>query len=69
MSMSLSRTAFMVVWLVAVALFVLSGVPMTFATGVFLLVGLGVAPAILVIWRNNLCPAGTEVVHLSRTQE
>ena len=63
MSMPLRRKVFIPVWLVVVALFVLSGAPMSFATGVFLLIGLGFAPAILLIWRNNRSAAVAEVLH------
>ena len=54
MSLLFSRKAFIPVWLVVFALFVLSGAPITFATGVLLLIGLGVAPAIvLILWNRN----------------
>ena len=47
MSMLISRKPFIPLWLVVFALFVLSGAPITFATGVLLLIGFGVAPAIV----------------------
>jgi hypothetical protein len=54
MSMLFSRKAFIPVWLVVFALVALSGEPMTFATGVLLLIGLGVAPAIvLILWKKS----------------
>jgi len=54
MSMLFSRKAFIPVWLVVAALVALSGEPMTFATGVRLLIGLGVAPAIvLILWNKS----------------
>ena len=55
MSMPISRKAFIPVWLVVFALFALSGAPMTLATGVLLLIGLGIAPAIvLILWNRTL---------------
>ena len=63
MSLPFSRKTFIPEWLVVVALFVLSGAPMTFATGVLLLIGLGVAPAIVLIWLNTPSPARAEVRH------
>ena len=63
MSMLISRKAFIPLWLVVFALFVLSGAPITFATGVLLLIGLGVAPAIgLILW-NRSSPTVAEVLH------
>ena len=56
MSVPLSRKRFIPEWLVVVALVVLSGPPMTFATSVLLLIGLGVAPAIVLIWWNKPSP-------------
>lgn len=63
MSMLISRKPFIPLWLVVFALFVLSGAPITFATGVLLLIGFGVAPAIgLVLW-NRPSPTVAEVLH------
>jgi hypothetical protein len=50
MAMSFSRTAIIPVWLVVFGLFALFGSPMTFATGVVVLVG-GAALAI-VLWKG-----------------
>jgi len=52
MSMSFNRTAIIPVWLVVFGLFALFGSPMTFATGVVVLV-VGVALTImLVLWKG-----------------
>ena len=63
MSMLISRKAFIPVWLVVFALFTLSGAPITFATGVLLLIGLGVAPAIVLILCNRPSPTVAAVLH------
>jgi hypothetical protein len=63
MSMIISRKAFIPVWLVVFALFALSGAPITFATGVLLLIGLGVAPAIVLVLWNRPSPTVAEVLH------
>jgi len=63
MSMLFSRKAFIPACLVVVGLFALFGSPMTFATGVLLLIGAVVAPAIvLALWKK---PSRTvaEVLH------
>jgi hypothetical protein len=53
MSMLFSRTAIIPVWLVVFGLFALFGSPMTFATGVVLLLVGGVALTImLVLWKE-----------------
>jgi len=52
MSMLFSRTAIILVWLVVFGLFALFGSPMTFATGVVLLLVAGVALTMLVLWKE-----------------
>jgi hypothetical protein len=72
MSMLFSRKAFIPVWLVVVfGLFELLGWPMTFATGVLLLIVGGVAPAIVLILWKKPSPTVDEVLHpveASRTE-
>jgi hypothetical protein len=63
MSMLISRKAFIPVWPVVFALFALSGAPITFATGMLLFIGLGVAPAIVLILWNKPSPTVAEVRH------
>lgn len=63
MSMLFSRKAFIPVCLIAFGLFALFGSPMTFATGVVLLIGTVIAPAIvLILWRKP-SPTVAEVLH------
>jgi hypothetical protein len=55
MSMLFSRTAIIPVWLLVFGLFVLIGSPMTFATGmVLLLVGGATLTTMLVLWKEPL---------------
>ena len=54
MSMPISRTAIIPVWFLVFGLLVLSGSPMTFATGVgLLLVGGLVLTTMLVLWKER----------------
>jgi len=57
MSMLFSRTAIILVWLVVFGLFALFGSPMTFATGVVLLLVAGVALTIMLVLWKELPPA------------
>jgi len=71
MSMLFSRTAIIPVWLVVFVLFALLGSPMTFATGVLLLMVGVVPPAIMLTLWKEPSPTVAEVlhhVHASRTQ-
>ena len=55
MSMPFSRTAMIPVWLLVFGLFVLIGSPMTFASGMVLLLVAGVAlTTMLVLWKEPL---------------
>jgi hypothetical protein len=63
MSILFSRKAFIPVWLVVFALFALSGAPMTFASGVLLLIGLGVALAIVLLFWKKPSPTVAEGLH------
>ena len=64
MSMSFSRTAIIPVWLVVFGLFALFGSPMTFATGVVVLLG-GVALTImLALWEGPTLPSADFVPNL-----
>lgn len=63
MSMLFSRKAVIPVWLVVFGLFALFGSPMTFATGVLLLLVGGVATAIVLILWKKPSPTIAEVLH------
>lgn len=63
MSILFSRKVMIPVWLVVFGLFTLFGSPMTFATGVLLLIVGVVAPAILLILRKKPSPTVAEVLH------
>lgn len=63
MSMLFSRTAIIPVWLVVFGLFTLFGSPMTFGTGVLLLIVGVVAPAIVLILWKEPSPTVAEVLH------
>ena len=63
MSRLFSRTAIIPVWLIVCGLSALFGPPMTFATGMFLLM-VGIAPPVimLVLWKEPP-PTVAEVLH------
>jgi hypothetical protein len=71
MSMLFSRTAFIPVGLVVFGLFALFGSPMTFATGVLvLIVGVAALAIVLSLWKKP-SPTVAEVLHhveASRTE-
>ena len=52
MAMSFRRTAIIPVWLVVFGLFALFGSPMTFVTGVIVLVGGVTLTIMVVLWRG-----------------
>lgn len=71
MSMLFSRKAFIPVWLVVFGLFALFESPMTFATGVLVLIVGVAAPAIVLILSKKPSPTVAEVLHhveASRTE-
>lgn len=71
MSMLFRRKAFIPVCLVVFGLFALFGSPMTFATGMLLLIGAIFVPALVLILWKRPSPTVAEVLHdaeASRTE-